>query len=142
MRFETMVTVDAPPDVVWEVLSDVESWPQITESMTSVKVVEEGPLRIGSHVKIKQPKLAPTDWTVTELVEDELRRFTWVSSSMGVRSTGVHDVTTQNGTTHLRLELDQTGLLAGVVGLLAGGLIRRYMGMEEQGIKKRAEERA
>ena len=43
---------------------------------------------------------------------------------------------------HLRLELDQTGLLAGVVGLLAGGLIRRYMGMEEQGIKKRAEERA
>ena len=80
--------------------------------------------------------------TVTELVDDELRRFTWVSSSMGVRSTGVHDVTTQNGTTCLRLELDQTGALAGAVGLLAGGLIRRYMEMEGQGSKMRAEEGA
>ena len=55
-----MVTVDAPPEVVWELLADVESWPQITENMTTVMLVDKGSLRLGSHVKIKQPKLAPT----------------------------------------------------------------------------------
>lgn len=109
--------------------------------MSSVKPVEEGPLRLGSHVKVKQPKCSDrVDGNRTCPRRDAALRVGIAQRC--VRSTGVHEVTTRNGTTHLRLELDQAGVLAGVVGLVGGGLIKRYMDMEAQGIKKCAEELA
>src|SRR5512144_1662591 len=83
MRIEHAVDVDAPPDVVWMVLMDVEAWPALTPSMTSVEKAESGPLKVGSRVKIKQPRLPLTEWTVTDLVDNE--RFTWESGRPGMR---------------------------------------------------------
>ncbi|WP_202513189.1 hypothetical protein [Streptomyces sp. SID3343] len=37
------------------------------------------------------------------------------------------------------LTLQQSGLLAPVVGMLAGGLTRRYLRMEAEGLKQRSE---
>ena len=121
MRFETMLTVDAPPEVVWEVLTDVESWPQITEShdlgeagrggSASTRVAREGQAAEVLRPRGRSPNSSTTSCSASR----------GCRAALGVRSTGVHEVTTRNGTTHLRLELDQTGVLAGVVGLSAAG---------------------
>jgi len=137
MHFENVVTIAAPAETAWRVLTDIESWPDMTPSITSVERVDPGPLRVGSRVRIKQPKLPVTVWTVTEYVEGQ--RFVWEAKSPGARTRAVHSVLDTLGSTTLRLEIDQAGPLGGVVGVLAGGMTRRYIDWEAQGVRQRAE---
>lgn len=140
MRNETTVDVGASREAVWRVLMDVESWPQLTPSMSAVEKLDPGPLRVGTRVRIRQPRLPPAVWTVTEMVENE--RFVWTAKGPGLRTTAGHDVLTTGGTTTLRLAVEQSGPLGGVAGRLAKNLTDRYIALEAAGIKRRAEESA
>jgi uncharacterized membrane protein len=138
MRIETTVDVDAPADVLWMVLMDVECWPELTTSMTNVRKLAPGPLQVGSQVSIKQPKLPRTTWTVTERVEDSM--FVWRAESPVVTTVAGHEIydATEN-TARLRLVVDQGGPLGGLVGKLAAGLTRKYVELEAAGLKRKAE---
>lgn len=59
--------VQASADRVFSVLQDVERWPEWTATMTAVKKMDDGPLVVGSKVRVRQPKLLPAVWLVTEL---------------------------------------------------------------------------
>jgi ligand-binding SRPBCC domain-containing protein len=136
---ETTATIDAAPEVVWSILVDVESWPSLTESMTSVERLDAGPLQVGSKVRIRQPKLPPATWNVTEVVDTE--RFVWTARGPGFRSTAYHEITAvDGGKTQLRLAVEQAGPLAGLVGGLGKDLTDRYIALEAAGVKRRAEE--
>lgn len=75
MEQSTTVDVAVPPELVWEVLSDVESWSEWTPTVTSVRRLDEGPLGRGSRAKVQQPRIPDTQFVVTGL---ELgRSFTW-----------------------------------------------------------------
>lgn len=140
MQFETSSPVAAAPHTLWQVLVDVERWPEATRSMTSVRLLDPGPLRVGSRALVTQPRLPRTEWTVTELVEDE--RFVWESSTPGMRTAAVHEIRTAGAQTTLRLLLDMNGPLAGVAGRVFGSLTRRYLDLECQGMKASAEARS
>ena len=138
MRQETTVTIAAPPERVWQVMSDVERLPELTESMTSVHKLDDGPLREGSRVRIRQPRLPQAEWIVTELVENS--HFTWVATGPGVRTTATHSVTSLGeGETQLHFSIDQAGPVGSLVSRLYKGLTDRYINMEADGVKRRAE---
>jgi uncharacterized membrane protein len=131
------VRVAAAPQRVWDVLADVEDWPSWTPSVTSVTRLDDGPLRVGSKAKIKQPRLPTTTWTVTELSPGE--SFMWIATGPGFRTTASHRVQPAESGSIVTLTLQQQGLVGGLVGWLTAGLTNRYLAMEGHGLKDRAE---
>ena len=138
MRFETETETNATPARVWEVLTDVERWPDRLASYDAVERLDEGPLKVGSAARVRQPGLAAATYTVSALVPDV--EFTWSSTSAGVRTTGRHVVQPlPGGRAGLLLSIEQTGLLAGPIGLLLGAKIRRFLAIESDGLRAAAE---
>jgi uncharacterized membrane protein len=136
VHFEVSVDIDATPETVWNLLKDVERWPEMTDSIDRVELLDE-PITLAARARVHQPKLPAAIWTVTDFKENET--FTWESRSPGVTTTAAHDMTaTQNGVT-VRLTLTQKGPLAPLISLLTGRLTRRYVTMEANGLKTKAE---
>src|SRR3712207_2864581 len=67
MKQSITVEIAAPAQRVWEVLTDVERWPEWTETVFSAKRLDEGPLRPGSRATINQPNIPETEYVVTQL---------------------------------------------------------------------------
>ena len=131
------VTIDAPPDKVFAVLRDVERWPEWTPTMLSVKRLESGPFAVGSTAEVRQPKLRPTVWQVTEI--EESRNFTWATRSPGLRMKAGHLVEPHGNGSRVALSFEMSGLMAPLVARLYGGLIEEYVATESQGLKERCE---
>lgn len=139
MITEDSVEIEAPPQLVWNVFSDVQRWPEWTASVTSLVGLDEPTLAVGRRFAIKQPGMAKLVWRVTEL--DPGSSWTWVQRSPGVLVTARHHVIGQaGGRTLVRQELDQRGVLGGLVGRLMAKKTTRFLELEAQGLKARSEQ--
>ena len=138
MHFEKSIEIDASQHRVWDVLSDLEAWPQRIETVDSVELLTPAPITEGSRVRLKQPKLPEGIWEVT--VWDAPSYFEYRQKSGGVTSVAGHRVEAlEEGRSRLILMLDMRGLLVLVVALFYKGLTNRYMTVEAQGMKRAAE---
>lgn len=135
--YEDRVMVHAPAEAVWDLLIDVERWPSWTASVRAVSLLGPAPLGVGSRVRIRQPRLPAATWTVERLSPG--RSFCWASKGTGVRTMADHRVEPLREGCNVTLELRQLGALAGLAHLLFGRLVQRYVRMEAQGLKRRAE---
>ncbi|MEB4208906.1 SRPBCC family protein [Mycobacterium sp. 94-17] len=138
MITEDSVEIDAPPQRVWEVFSDVEHWSDWTASVNSLVGLDSGSLAVGRRFAIKQPGMPKLVWEVTEI--DPGRSWTWVQSAPGARVTARHHVIPRpGGGTLVRQQLDQRGVLGGLVGRLMLNKTKRFLALEAQGLKARSE---
>lgn len=138
VRLGTSIDVAAPTDRVWEVLVDVERWPEWTESVSSVRSLDGGPLAVGSRVEVAQPRIPTGTYTVTAL--EPGRAFTWEQRQPGSRVSAHHECTPlPDGGTRVELGVEMGGAVGGVVGRLYRRLTERYLAMEAAGLKARAE---
>lgn len=137
MRLEATIDISAPSTKVWAVLAGVENWPEWTKSMRKVERLEGGPFGLGSRVRISQPGFPPVVWTVTEFEPGS--GFVWEAKSVGMRTVAGHRVEARDGGSLVTLSVEQTGLLAGIFGLMYGAKSRRYVEMEAEGLKRAAE---
>lgn len=138
MRFEQSIDIDAHPQRVWDVLSDLEAWPQRIDTVDVVELLTPPPVATGTRVRLKQPKLPEGTWEVT--VWDAPSYFEWRQQSGGVTSVAGHRVAAlEAGRSRLTLTLEMRGLLVPVVALFYKGLTNRYMTREAQGMKRAAE---
>jgi uncharacterized membrane protein len=138
VRYEVSAEIDAPPELVWSVLTDVARMPEWNSSMTLVERLDQGPFAVGSSVRIKQPRLPTAVWRVVELTPQ--RSFSWKTTASGVTTDAGHVLATAlSGGTDVTLTLGLNGLLAPLVGLLTSALARRYVDMELEGLKARSE---
>ncbi len=88
MDHELTIDIDADAARVWEILSDVERWPEWTPTVTSVERLDRRPFGVGSRFRIRQPKLPTAVWTVTTL--EPGCYFEWRNVSPGLTSVGGH----------------------------------------------------
>jgi uncharacterized membrane protein len=138
MRFEQSVDIDASQQRVWDVLSDLEAWPQRIETVDVVELLTPPPVVEGSRVRLKQPRLPEGTWEVT--VWDAPSYFEWRQKSGGVTNVAGHRVEAlEEGRSRLTLTLDMRGLLVPIVAIFYRGLTNRYMTTEAQGMKRAAE---
>ena len=107
--FQISVDIAASPETVWSVMSDVEHWHEWTASVRSIRLLDKGPLRVGSRALIRQPRFPPAAWTVTAI--DPGRSFTWKSGGPGLRVFANHRVVPVTGGTQATLALHYEGVL-------------------------------
>lgn len=136
MNHEYMVEINAGAEKVWEILHDVERWPEWTKSMSEIEVLDR-PLAVGSRVKIKQPRLRPVTMTISAL--DRNKSFSWTNSSPGMHTQADHEIESRGDGSSVTLRFALTGFVGSVAGTLWGSMIRRYVAMEGDGLKARAE---
>ena len=138
MHFEKSVDIDAPQQRVWDVLTDIEAWPQRIETVDSVELLTPAPMTQGSRVRLKQPKLGEGTWEVTAW--DAPSAFEWTQKTTGATTVAGHRVEAlDEGRTRLTLTLDMRGFLIPIFGRLFKNLTNDYMSREAEGMKRAAE---
>ena len=106
--------------------------------MAEVELLDDDLPKLGTRVRIRQPKLRSAIWTITDWQPE--RRFVWVTRSLGVEVVAEHNLSPSPTGCSLALKLIFRGLLGGIVGTLTQKLIRHYMELEAAGAKTRSEQ--
>jgi uncharacterized protein YndB with AHSA1/START domain len=139
MITECSVEINAPASLVWEVFTDVERWPEWTASVTRLVALDGPGIAVGKRFEIKQPKLPPLVWKVSDLAPGV--SWTWAQRSSGGSTVAHHTLTPiADDRTLVRQAIDQQGLVGAIVGRLMLRTTRRYLEMEGQGLKDRSEQ--
>jgi uncharacterized membrane protein len=137
MHHEVHIAIEAEPETVWAILSDVERWPRWTASVRSVELLD-GALEEGGRVRIRQPRFPAVTWEVTSV--EPGRSFTWRSRSPGADAIGRHAIIDDgDGSSSAVLSISQTGPIGTLVALLSRRLTKRYVALEAQGLKEQSE---
>ncbi|HST85096.1 MAG TPA: SRPBCC family protein [Kineosporiaceae bacterium] len=138
VEYERRIDIAAQADRVWGVLSDVERWPQWTASVNGAQLLDAGGLWPGQRARLRQPRLPVTIWTVEQV--EHGRMFSWRAEAPGLRSLAEHTVEPKGAdSSRIVVRLTHSGILAGPARLIYGGMIRRYLRFEAEGLKRAAE---
>lgn len=132
MEITDTTTIAAPVDRVWALTLDVERLPTITPTITSVERLDEGPIAVGSRMRLRQPGLPPREWTVEAV--DAPHRFVWATRLLGVRMVAIHDlVETTDGHCELTLRLRFEGRGSTLLGAVSRRSIAESLTTENAG---------
>lgn len=132
-----VVDITATPERVWAVMSDVERWPEWTRSVSRVRLYTGAPIEVGSRAIVKQPRFPAAQWLVTDV---ELHRgFVWVSIGPGLTVTGRHEIVPTAAGCRVTLSLEYDGMFSALLLRFTRGITERYVGLEADGLKRRAE---
>lgn len=134
--FSNAVEIMAPPERVWAVLSDLERWPEWNQSVTSIELLQPGPIAVGTLARVIQPKLKPAVWEVTEVSPNH--GFTWITRQPGLLVTGLHQLEPIEKGTLVTLAVRFTGILGPLAGWATRRLNHRYLALEADGLRKRS----
>jgi hypothetical protein len=136
-HFRISIDIDAPPERVWQVMSEVERWHEWTPSVTSIKRLGDGPFAVGNRLVIRQPKFPPALWKVKEI--ERGKGFVSESFAPGLRVIARHFVEPAPTGSRATLSLELQGLFGGLFGRLTQGITERYIALEAAGLKARSE---
>ena len=138
IHIERTMDIKAPPDRVWPVMTDVERWPEWTESMNSVERLDTGDFGLGSKAKLKIRRSPNANvWTVTELTPK--RSFTWETNSGGVKGVAKHVIEPDGSGSKVTLSVDLSGPVATIFSPIFACESRKNVDMEAEGLKRQSE---
>jgi hypothetical protein len=140
MNISSTTDVNAAPDAVWALISDVRNWPDLLpDTVTAVTPIDPSrPDEVGAQYRMEQPRIPKGTWQITEWSPPH--HFTWSFHSPGVTTTGRHVVEPRpDGGSRVSLGIDWNGPFSAAVRLAYGKLTQRYVDVEGQRLKERAE---
>ena len=140
MRLTNEIDIDAPRELVWRVITDVEQWPAWTPTVTSAVRVDDGPFRVGSAARLKQPGMPDAQWTVTELAEGA--RFSWQTRVRGMRMVASHALADVAVGTCSTLRIELRGIPVILLWPFVRASVARAIRRENAGLKAVCERHA
>jgi uncharacterized membrane protein len=132
------VDIAAPVERVWSLTEDIEQWPSITPTVTSVVRLDHGPLGKGSTARVKQPRQAARVWTVTRF--EPCDTFAWESRILGMHVVGTHSMTSSASGSVNTLTLEISDVMSKLLGRVLAPTLRKALAIENAGFKQRAEQ--
>ena len=137
-NFSTSLLINANQEAIWKVLSDVVCWHKWTPTVTKVEAINTPELKLGNRYKVFQPKLQPTEWTVTELSKSN---FNWEAKSLGMHMAADHILQPVDAKQQTLLTLTFTfnGWLGRLIGNGYGKITKEYLQTEAQSLKDKVE---
>ena len=112
MRFEADISIKATPEAIWAAVADPETWTGWTDAVYRVKKLSEGPVGIGSRLRITIWCIIPVrlNMTITEFVPGQ--RVAMEGRALIARMSRYYMLQPQNGRTRAIVGGEATGLLA------------------------------
>jgi hypothetical protein len=132
-EFQHLTEIAATVEEAWEALIQVEDWPSFTPTVSSVKRLDPGPLRVGSRARLRQPGLPPAVWTVTHVNPPSV--FEWHAGPLTAR----HELEPQGEGCIQRLILVVDAPGVGLINRLARMVVNRTLAAENSGFKQKVE---
>jgi len=113
MHFSSTIDIDAPPALVWDLLTDLPSWP--TWNTTVVRT--EGEVRLGAKVAVTVTANPGRTFPVTVTEMDPPRRMVWRGGMpLGLFSgTRTYSLTTDGDSTTFAMEESYSGVMAPLI---------------------------
>ena len=137
MQLRHEMIIDAPVERVWAHTVDVEALPSITPTMSAVERLDDGPLVVGSRVRITQPGMRPNVWTIRRL--DPPHVLAWGTKIGTISITARHHVEEIDAAqTRNALVLDLSGVGAGLLGRLVRRRLLDGLAVENAGFAEAA----
>jgi len=112
MRFEADISMKATPEAIWDAVADPETWTCWTDAVYRVKKLSEGPVGIGSRLRITIWCIIPVrlNMTITEFVPGQ--RVAMEGRALIARMSRYYMLQPQKGRTRAIVGGEATGLLA------------------------------
>jgi len=133
--------IQASPDVIWSVLTDIEGWPGWNPDVERAELA--GPLAPGSVFRWKAGG-APVVSTIQEVVPR--RRLVWTGRSLSIRAIHVWDLEERSDGVKARSEESFDGLLVRLLRSpmqrMLSSSVKRGMEATQAECERRAAERA
>lgn len=122
---------------MWELTVNVVAWSEFMPTMQWLRPLQDGPLRPGSRVRIKQPAQLPLVWTVTDLEPPSL--FAWEAKLAIWKLRATHRIEPDGlaCTNHLQFEL--SGPFSQLIGIFLSPVINWVLKTENGCFLKRAD---
>jgi len=133
----SVLVIEASVEQVWDLTVDIEAWPRLTPTITSVERLDDGPLRVGSSARIVQPKQRPAVWTVTRF--DAPHAYEWETKILTVTMAGTHHLVAEGEHCRNELRVELSGFGSGLLRRLLGRTMRQAIETENAGFKREAE---
>lgn len=128
------LVIEASPEIVWKIHTDVNAWSQWQRSISSARTV--APLAVGSSFRWRSGGLIITA-TVHTLEPN--RRMSWTGKSLGTQASHTWVLEAQNGGTLVTTEESMAGWLVSLLKLLAPTFLDRSLDVWLHDLKNKAE---
>jgi uncharacterized protein YndB with AHSA1/START domain len=135
------VWIDAPRQLVWERITDVDAWPRWASYMNKLTKEAHAPLAVGSRVRVVPKAMPGSVWTVTEY--EAPRSYTWTTQlAPGLGLVAGHVLQPKDQGTAATFSLATSGPLGAVLSPLLSFVFRRNTRLATAGLKRDCEQRA
>jgi uncharacterized membrane protein len=127
MDVSDTIRIDAPPGLVWDIVADVEKWPDWCSNFHRIRLLSPGGLAVGQSAEIEQPGLPQATWRVTDFRPGE--SFSWSTRVRGIDMRATHVIAPDGDGAANTMSLTLNGLavtlLWPLVKILMASALRR-----------------
>ena len=134
VRSVAEIEIDAPIEVVWNVLTAIDNWPTWNPDVKSVSL--GGPVAEGTTFRWKA---GPGTITSTLVRLDRPRLIAWSGQTLGIRAIHGWHLEGRDGATHVRTEESYSGLVARMFRRPLRKVLERTLRDSVHSLKREAE---